>query len=214
MDKGGLSILEQVVARSPPSAQKSVSHALFDALSPPDLGYLSCTSTTMSECVRSYREVAWDIVSFLSHWFIGAPDVYAFLDVLELAGAVVSGSQILRFLDRDRPLVDSDLDVITRIGGALRLIDFLGSIGYTGVEVKHEYPIDPSVFGISSTRSFAKGGGDQGILHVMDFVKPISRHDCTSCKVQVVVVAQHPVEHIIHTYHSRTVAHQGEQPAS
>ncbi|KAF6742111.1 hypothetical protein DFP72DRAFT_831449, partial [Ephemerocybe angulata] len=97
-----LSVLEQTVARSPPISRDSASYALFDALSPCDLVNISCTSTVMRECIQTYREKAWDIGAFLSHWFIGGYDVDIFLDMLELTGAVVSGSQILRYLDRKR----------------------------------------------------------------------------------------------------------------
>jgi hypothetical protein len=212
-----ISHLSQFLAR----AEMAVTFKVFSILSPIDLCFLSCTSSFNWYVVDTYRREIWSINRFLSPWFDSVP---RFRASLAKNGAVVSGSQALRYFQREEPDVDSDLDVVVRIGGVLTLATSLVRDGYTQVSrsalrPKSSYPLCAEIFALASQSSFMHGGRRTGILDVIDFVKtethimPGPDVEVT-LKVQLIVVAQDPVEHIIMSYHSSECILSLSNPAS
>ncbi|KAF6752406.1 hypothetical protein DFP72DRAFT_849880 [Ephemerocybe angulata] len=180
---------------------------LFDLLTRPELVRLSCTSSTVKEYVDIYSEDAWNISNFLDLWF---DSPYEFRSYMALTGAVLTGSQAIRFFDRRQPDPSSDLDIVTRIGGTMSLCLYLEEQGYVRVarsrEAEDEYPLLDDVLSLSSTKRFCSGSGGSGILGIFDFEKgsfpPFSNGSWQRVKVQVITVTQSPIWHIIHTFHS------------
>jgi hypothetical protein len=200
-----LSILELFFFREEEYLRSSV----LDLLTPVDVTSLSGTSTRMRAIVLEYRRQAWNVNRFLSPWF---SSVTGFRCALAKAGAVVTGSQALRFFDRTDPDLCCDLDVVTRIGGAPALAIYLENDGYSRHFASYprhsaNYPMLIDLYSIASKRAFKRGGGAHGILHIMDFKKNISigpddALKIVTLKVQIIVVTQEPVEHICLTFHS------------
>ena len=159
----------------------------------------------MRALVAVYSHEAWNLDKFLSTWF---HSVVEFRCALARTGAVVSGSQVLRFLGREEPLLTSDLDIVTRLGGALPLASYLLLNGYTRVFMcpahrAEPYPVALDAIRITGSKAFKAKGGKHGILHIMDFVKRSPNvSQATNKHVQVSVVTQDPVEHICFSYHS------------
>ena len=158
-----------------------------------------------SEGLVPEPQQTWNLHRFLSPWF---RSVQEFRCILARSGAVVAGSQVLRYFDRDKPLLNSDLDIVTRIGGALPIASYLISNGYNRAFLRPSLhygpdPVETDVLGITASRTYRKGGGKSGIFQIMDFVKrTIADSGEVSKHVQVIVVAQDPVEHICFSYHS------------
>ncbi|KAF5336601.1 hypothetical protein D9611_006612 [Ephemerocybe angulata] len=197
--------LETLLVSSPPS----ITRRIFDAMSKPELVSLTLTSSKLRTVVTGYERQAWDIDTFLGLWF---RNVVTFKAALAFAGAVVGGSQVVRFFERLPPNPRSDLDVITRVGGVFALSRLLESQGYSRIdrrpEQDEEYPLVTDILALTSSKSFCRGGGRDGIIQIFDFVKDLDApldDDTNSLKVQVIVVAQHPIHHIIHTFHSTLV---------
>ncbi|KAF6755987.1 hypothetical protein DFP72DRAFT_306623 [Ephemerocybe angulata] len=200
-----LSQLERFLLRSPESTWRRICHLLTK----PELGRLGQTSNVLSEYVSIYTQEAWDINDFLGTWF---SDPCVFRSALAYAGAVITGSQALRYLDRLHPSNSSDLDIVTRLGGAMTLCLYLQEQGYTRVartfDRLDDYPLVTDLLSMASSKRFCSGGGSHGILGIFDFVKPHFQRrleDLPNLKVQVIVVTQNPIEHIVLTYHSTLV---------
>jgi hypothetical protein len=202
-------MLESHLSRFFARAEKGLTFRLLSTMNPVDICFLSCTSSFVWSIVDTYKSEIWSISRFLSPWF---NSVDRFRGSLAKNGAVVSGSQALRFFQREDPDFDSDLDVIVRVGGVLSLSMALFREGYvqlsrSGARVNLSYPLCAELFAVTSQSSFMLGGKKTGILDVIDFVRsdthisPASAREATF-KVQLIVVAQDPVEHIIMSYHS------------
>ena len=202
-----LSTLERFVHGKEPQLRTLI----YGMLSKIDLVALSRTSTRMLHSVRAYDTEAWNMIIFLGFWFLNP---MGFRAVLAQSGAVVTGSQVLRFFERLVPLAGSDLDVVTRVGGVVPIVNFLEEEGYrrTVREKKasdDDYHVLTEVFSITSTKDFIRGGGKDCIIAVLDFTRPAEyrrhsawRYQDDVLKVQVIVVAQRPIDHIILTFHS------------
>lgn len=186
---------------------------IFQMLSKVDLVFLSCASSMLLNSVRDYESQAWNLRTLFGYWFFRPLE---FRINLAYCGAVVAGSQVLRFFNRLRPTMDSDLDIVTRVGGVAPLVSFLRAEGYTRVpraDTSHEndYPVMTEIFGITSTSRFCRGGGKHGIIEILDFTRERFRR-CKQggtelvgfLKVQIIVVSQPPIEHILLTFHSST----------
>lgn len=131
-------------------------------------------------------------------------------------GAVVTGSQVIRFFDCQPPNPHSDLDVITQVSGVLDLCLFLETNRYSCLYRKNgpkngrgkpdDYPMLTSAFMLASSFQFLSGGGRTGIVEIIDFVKLRPSADWVgaevSHKVQLIVVLQTPIEHIVFGFHS------------
>ncbi|KAF6742483.1 hypothetical protein DFP72DRAFT_830471 [Ephemerocybe angulata] len=181
---------------------------LFDTIAITDLINLASSSSLLREIANIYKDMTWRIDVFLSTWF---KTPLVFRSVLAFTGAVVSGSQAIQFLDRMEPAVSSDLDILTRIGGVLSLVNYLEEEGYRRVERdagrQEEYPLLADVCALSSTAQFCRGGGKHGIVAIFDFEKEVPReiYGVNRLKVQVVAVVQNPIRHIMFSYHSTGV---------
>ncbi|KAF6747813.1 hypothetical protein DFP72DRAFT_821264 [Ephemerocybe angulata] len=188
------------------SSQITLHAKLFDRMPAGDLMRLSKTSTVLREVMEIYQQKRWNIDRFLGCWFW---DSGTFRATLARTGAVISGSQALRFMDRLGPSPRSDLDIITRVGGVLALTRYVESHGYTRVErprnPNEDYPLIADVLSMTTSNNFCVGGGTDGIIDIFDFERPtsgdISRFSPV-LKVQIIAVAQNPVHHLIYTYHS------------
>ncbi|TEB28824.1 hypothetical protein FA13DRAFT_760060 [Coprinellus micaceus] len=183
---------------------------LLSYFSARDLVRLGKTSAFMRTVVKGYAANVWNINKFLACWFNRPVD---FRSVLALTGAVTTGSQVIQFFDRRRPRLKSDLDIFTRVAGALPLTLYLEADGYRR-KYKHwpehvdNYPSLTDVFSITSSRSFVQGGPFHGIVKVLDFEKAVwltPGNRVTYRKVQVVVVNKPPIEQIILNFHSTGV---------
>ncbi|KAJ3523940.1 hypothetical protein NMY22_g11218 [Coprinellus aureogranulatus] len=164
----------------------------------------------MRAAVESYSQEVWNIDKFFSFWFRRPQE---FRRVLAETGAVVTGSQAIQYFDRQPQLPGSDLDIFTRVGGALPLMMFLTSQGY----VKRlrcwpfsgdSYPAITEVFSITSSQNFRTGGGDVGIVGVLDFEKARwvpKKGFMDAKKVQVIIVNRPPIEQIVLRFHSTGV---------
>lgn len=179
----------------------------------PDITNLSATSNVMKEFVESYRQRTWEAEEFFNHWF--EDDFNRFRSILALAGALVTGEQVLRYFDRCPPDLDSNLDIVTRVGGASALVLFLEHIGY---ELEPDAPSTHSeddqamarIFAIASSPMFETKGSANGVLSIFEFTRPgghffsswahSNRDRCA--RLRLIVVAQDPVDHILLNYHT------------
>ncbi|KAF6765292.1 hypothetical protein DFP72DRAFT_870617 [Ephemerocybe angulata] len=186
-----ISFLERFLLTSP----LKLCHHILGFLSKPDLVSLGCSSSICKEFVDVYSRVAWNIDAYLTPWF---DDPQIFRSLMAFTGAVISGSQALRFFDRLPPDTCRDLDIFVRPAGAMSLTSRPSDIDET-------YPIITDILSLSSTKRFCRGGGAQGIIAVFDFEKPQPEAGCPNLKVQIIVVAQHPVHHIVYNFHSTIV---------
>ncbi|KAF6744352.1 hypothetical protein DFP72DRAFT_826069 [Ephemerocybe angulata] len=191
------------------SSSHRMRNLFLDSLPLPGVLCLRRTSTRVLEIVTLYVQARWNINRFLGVWF---GDPASFRAVLAFAGAVVGGSQALRFMSRLPPSPKSDLDIVTRVGGVTALSRFLQSNGYTPVErlphPQENYPMLTDVLSMTSSRQFCSGGGKDGIINIFDFERPTRgplNHYTPAMKVQIIAVSQHPIHHIIYTYHSTLV---------
>ncbi|KAF6756114.1 hypothetical protein DFP72DRAFT_1066928 [Ephemerocybe angulata] len=182
---------------------------LLDLLPIRDVIRLGRTSSLVHEVVVQYTKTRWNIDRFLQLWFW---DTTAFRAALAFTGAVIGGSQALRFMDRLAPAAKSDLDVVTRVGGVLALSRFLEDQGYNQAErptpQAERYPIMTDALSMTSSKEFCRGGGTDGIIDIVDFEKPAqgaANRYTSVLKVQLIVVTQNPIHHIIYTYHSTVV---------
>lgn len=179
----------------------------------PDLTRLSSTSRIMRDSISMYRKRAWAADEFFFHWF--GDDFNRFRSVLALTGAVVAGEPLIRFFDRISPGEDTDLDIVTRVGGAGALVLFLERIGYqleSDAPSTHSEsnPAMSQVFGITSSLAFDNRGWTNGVLAVLAFTRPLGSVPTTwigptyerFASIRVVIVAQDPVDHIMLSYHS------------
>ncbi|KAF5325801.1 hypothetical protein D9611_000602 [Ephemerocybe angulata] len=194
----GLSTIEKFLLLS----SNSLRNQLFLWLSKPDIVQLSCASSILKEYATIYSEGAWNINTFLEPWF-QPPTI--FRGVMAVSGAVVSGSQALRFFDRQSPNIACDLDIYVRLAGAMTIIVYLLESGYRrDVQLRGGgYPLLSDLQSLSTTKRFCSGGGPQGLLAVFDFDKP--GPGSTMLKAQVIVLAQDPIHHVLHNFHSTLV---------
>lgn len=189
--------------------QMAVHDALLDLLSPRDLGALSGVSFLVREDVERYKRRRWNVDDFLHPWFRhSSPE---FRPHLAKAGAIVTGSQVLRFFNREPPDPTCDLDIITRVGGLMTLAMFLSNLGYVRLRRfkmprSHEdYPLISSIFSLTSSHGFVNRTSKAGIIEIFDFYNRFDAPDSEfgrTVKVQVIVVFQYPVEHILFGFHS------------
>ncbi|TEB18817.1 hypothetical protein FA13DRAFT_1821451 [Coprinellus micaceus] len=169
--------------------------SLYDRLHWPDLTRLSAASRLLHHLVRSYKETIWNIDIFAAEWF---DNPIEFRAILALTGALVAGSQVVQFFDGHQPLNGTPLDVVTRVGGVPGFIVFLEEEGYEKVPVGGEVNSDAestmaSAFAMSSTLQFQERGRINGIVDVLEYVKPrIPGRYAEVVRIQIIVVTQKP----------------------
>ena len=212
-----ISTIERFFVKASPALNAVV---LFH-LSKPDLNRLSRANLLLHTIIQRYMREVWDITEFLQSWFPNR--VTDFRMELARTGAVATGSQILRFFDRQPPDPKCDLDVLTRVGGVLDLALYLESQGYHRIHCNlmraathgvDEYPLLSFVFSLTSSWKFLTGGGKTGIVDIIDYVKTVpiitfstsgevqQQSEEVTHKVQLIAVLQPPIEHILYGYHS------------
>lgn len=189
--------------------KRSLQREIFNYLSPHELNVLARCSKRLANEVNGYSMFAWNLEDFVQQWFHHTEELRA---TMAYTGAVISGSQIIQFFDRCRPIASSDLDILTRIGGIPALICFLESEGYSQVprpKTEQQYDALTDCLTVSSSDAFVLNrGGRHGILFVADFARttrpPLrpGHQEEETIKVQLIAVAQNPIEHLIYTYHS------------
>ncbi|TFK81572.1 hypothetical protein K466DRAFT_568938 [Polyporus arcularius HHB13444] len=111
------------------SADASVLQAVFALLTPPEVMLLRRVSHRIRAAVDFYSKRAWNLDSYLTRWF-NPPVVHELYDRLDEHGALVSGSAVLRFLDRAPPYPNSDLDIFVPIAGLLDFGRWIQQRGY------------------------------------------------------------------------------------
>lgn len=204
-----LSSLERFIT----SVDLEVSSRMFSFFPWPDLISISATSSLVNDFVTYYKGEAWDANRFLAAWFEESVD--RFKSLLALTNAVVTGPQLLQFFDRLAPLEDAYLDIVTRIAGATSIILYLQQLGYERTPLGPSIPSERApamrhIFQLTSTPNFHSKGWTGGVLTVMEFMIPNGRSENPwfartyerSRLVQLVVVVNDPVDHIMMNYHS------------
>lgn len=184
------------------NVETRVLYELLARVASPELEKLGTCCTLIRDVVLGYKKHAWNINDFFGYWF-SDPD--GFRGILAFTGGIVGGSQVLRFLERQGPNQKSDLDVITRLGGTFAIVRFLEGQGYKlhiGGQLTPDsnYSTAFHAFQLSSTAAFDAGGSKVGLIRVLDYLKPAGDH--IAKKVQIIVVAREPAEHIVMSYHS------------
>ncbi|TFK18559.1 hypothetical protein FA15DRAFT_660589 [Coprinopsis marcescibilis] len=184
----------------------SVVRSFWCLLEPREITLFSVCNSTARSIVLDYVRRAWSVDTFLQLWF-DKPRLFRYR--LGLSGGVISGSQVLRFMDRELPYPGSDLDILVRIGGAVELHECLVLFGYKrrgkrGDDDRDRYGCISRIFRKAAKAENRIKPEKNGILEVINYSKlrPNSVNQET-LKVQMIVVAQPPIQHIMLTYHSR-----------
>ncbi|KAI1783928.1 hypothetical protein LXA43DRAFT_867886, partial [Ganoderma leucocontextum] len=207
-----LCILEQFLITSPHDVVD-----LFFASWPIDLIFrLRATSMTLFCAVEAYRLRTWNPVGVLEPFFA---DVRSFLAMLDKCDGVVSGSQVVRLLQRAAfPDPGSDLDIFVPRHGLLRMGRWLKRHGYVYQSSgrKHVF-FDVEVIRSASMTSGAVADGPDtypsssrashfATYHfIREEVRRTADGSVLENVVQVVVVDTLPVQYIINNFHSTGV---------
>ena len=169
----------------------------------------------MKRLISMYQKLAWSIDNFLGLWF--DDNVVRFRSIMALAGAIATGCQVIRFFDRDPPDERSHLDIVTRVGGVGAIVIFLEHMGYV---LKADAPslhtnnsgTMTQVFQLTSSLSFQAKTSANGVVAVMEFQRPTGDNYMSwsgpsydrYTSVQLIVVTQNPVHHMLMHFHSST----------
>lgn len=196
------------------SADAQVLDALLGFLSPHYIVELHGLSRRTAAALQYYMRRVWDLDKFLLHWFAPAvvPDFYRNLDD---CNAIVSGSAVLRFLQRAAPYPDSDLDIFVSLRGLLHLGRWLQHrAGYT-YRPRGDGPLiffDVAALTLPSRWMAAKRREPHGyatlmfsnMFEVFEFTKEdtvLARRGTAPSTIQLVAVLGDPREHVL-TFHS------------
>lgn len=195
------------------TANPRLGHRFLHCLPWPSLVNLSSTSYLMREIVKHYRERFWNVDNFFDLWF--EDTVTQFRSILAFTGAIATGCQVLRFFDRDPPDERSHLDIVTRVGGVGALVVYLEGIGFCRTadapcSLSNSYNTMSHVFQLTSNPAFRDRSSSNGILSVLEFRRPIGAGSTfwsgptydRSASIQLIVVAQDPVYHMLMHFHS------------
>ncbi|KAJ6579172.1 hypothetical protein DFH09DRAFT_913344 [Mycena vulgaris] len=157
--------------------------------------------------MQQYRKIVWDPDRHFQPWFGDCTE--DFRSVLYESGAIVSGSQILQFLDRTTYL-NSDMDIFLRIGGVLTMGNWLEARGYSRTCDSEDY-VNHFKFQrdvIQTACRVITGGARletavKGVYNYRRFVG--STTDIYNQKIQLVAVDTNPVQHLLFDFHSTAV---------
>ncbi|KAJ7490408.1 hypothetical protein B0H11DRAFT_1912374 [Mycena galericulata] len=196
-----LSPLENLLLTSPDSL---LVHALgfWDA---PDVLKSAVLSSVMHGVVQHYKCLVWDIDKHFDSWF---RQPKKFRPMLQVCGAVVSGSQILQFLDRTS-YPDSDLDIFLRIGGVKKMGNWLTAQGYRLASNTANYTTLGRQILRSSYQLMTLPTNSppktpiRGVYNYRRFIG--SWNDLRIQKIQLVCVDMDPIHHILFDFHSTAV---------
>ena len=187
----------------------------FFARWPVDLIFrLRVLNTTLLCVVEAYRVRVWSPVPILMPFFA---DVRSFLLMLDKCGAVVSGSQVVRLLQRHPfPDTGSDLDVFLPRHGLLQMGRWLKKHGYRYEVSGHKH----ALFDVEAIRSASVSIGvnpdgtdaypcnpQASRFATYQFTRQVATSTASASLpqiyvVQLVVVEPGPVQYIINNFHS------------
>lgn len=214
MDAFQLGNITSVFERFLITSSDNVVDAFFDRW-PVDLIFRLRVLNTSIFCVmEAYRVRTWKPTSVLSPFFA---DVRSFLLMLDKCDGVVSGSQVVRLLQRRAfPDTGSDLDIFLPRHGLLEMGRWLKRHGYTYRSTGHKH----TLFDVEAIRSASVAIGvnadgtdaypcSQEASHFATYhfnrqvvVRTSSSYRVENYLVQLVVVEPGPVPYIISNFHS------------
>lgn len=209
LNRDSLSFFERWLLFSVPDALLC---QIFDAIHLADLHRLGRVSTSLYCLFMRYRATRWDIVNFLGLWSTHPTD---FMRSLSISGGVISGSQALRFMDRENPSASSDLDIFMRVEGMASFGKMLSRGGYT-IHVRDRHTVllargrgiedlDSHISSLVKSRRFSRTLDMPSIICVYDCLKPLlGANGRTRCmlNVQLVLLNSDPIEFIVQDFHS------------
>ena len=179
-------------------------------LSSSDLYRLRRTSSRMKRLMDEYLKEVINITDFLSLWF---DDAIGFRALLAWTEAIATGLPVLQFLDRADIPDDNCLDIVTRVGGLIPILETLDGEGYMRVPKTRpgvygfnavDHALIEDVYSITSSEGFHRGPtATGGVIEVIKFVRngwwPLRHTDGDEhwMRIRVTVVTQPPVEHLI-----------------
>ena len=188
----------------------------FFARWPVDLVFrIRSLSTTVFCVVEAYRFRTWNPIPLLMPFF---RDVRGFLVVLDKCDGIVSGSQVVRFLQRHGfPDRDSDLDIFLPRHGLLQMGRWLKRHGYVYQASGRKHVL----FDVEAIRSASVAFGvhpdgtdaypsTPGSTHfaTYHFIRKARNYTPNGAElqrylIQLVVVDVHPVQYIINNFLSQ-----------
>jgi hypothetical protein len=154
--------------------------------------------------VDGYCRCRWDIDSFLLNWFKNPMDFRA---KLAQCDGIVSGSQVLQFLDRTH-YIDSDFDIFLRPEGALEMGRWLQTCGYvylpsSSAALTFDYAFHLIIRHLLSQKLRHYGYTDKSIITIFNFrrLDVVGEIPKNSGLIQIVVVQRNPIKHVLN-FHS------------
>ena len=110
-------------------ADPAIIDCLFGFIAAGDLFQLSSTSQRLHATVEFYIQRVWTHDTFFAPWF-GGYNIGAAVRKIESCNAIVGGSAVLRFLMRQPPYEDSDMDIFVPLEHLLEFGRWIQSVGY------------------------------------------------------------------------------------
>lgn len=144
--------------------------------SPQDVYSVGHTNYFLSTLMDWYKREAWNMNKFLAFWFQNPQTFQSFLCRCD---AIVSGSQVIQFLDR-QPALPTDLNLYIRLDGALIMAQYLESNGYVFDDDHHPpVSVENSILRISSDTNLTSTWGRSFhlpiLLKTLQFVRTFNR---------------------------------------
>lgn len=174
---------------------------------------LAKTSNIMHAIIDSYSRTAWNVDQFLTSWFSSPKD---FREELGQADGIISGDEVLRFMDRKKPAAGRTLHICLRVEGALPLSHFLDDQGYSFQNTSIiPGTFDAHILKLSSTNGMTDTWGRSmdlpEVVRTFKFVRTDpQRGDSYTKRIRLLIVSRDP-RLIILGYHScRFVFHRVE----
>jgi len=167
---------------------------LFSWFTPPSIIALMKTSRIVRNITNGTTKADWNILHLLKPWF---KEPRQFLYLLHECEALISGSQVVQFFEREK-FLGSDMDIYTSIGSVTKMSNWLQTEGYIYTGSYGTYDSEPYTHSIDRlSQPGAKGNisVEKSILAVYNFSKD-------GLRLQIIAISVHPVEHILFEFHS------------
>ncbi|KAJ7665240.1 hypothetical protein DFH06DRAFT_1127577 [Mycena polygramma] len=168
-----------------------------------DFSGLSCVANGI---IKHYKNLVWDVDTHFGLWFTESGQ--KFRSALRRSSAVVSGSQMLQFLDR-ATYRGSDMDIFLRIGGVPGMVEWLLSQGYSRTSQPNDYQSEgfqEDVLRVSSQLILGASTSQSPIRAVFNYRRLVaSTSTVYDQRIQLIVVDTDPVCHILYDFHSTAV---------
>ncbi|KAJ7135281.1 hypothetical protein C8R43DRAFT_956117 [Mycena crocata] len=177
---------------------------IFSYLDPRDIITCSLLSNVIFNVIRHYKTLVWDIDTFFQPWFRDSAATFRVL--LKKCGAVVSGSQIMQFLDRTR-YPESDIDIFLRVGGLVDMGVWLIEQGYKYISsTPNVYRVVWDAHQLSAKMITGQDSPAGAIKGVFNYSRYIASDTVIHVqKIQLIVVDINPINHILFDFHSTVV---------